>query len=119
MRRVRLLVWKLFRGTPLDLRIDQNAEMDAAAAIGVTWDQYLDLRRQHPDLWAKWAAKRELAKVNGWPPQPPQLRRHRKKTAPVARKEFRRRLRQALPDHMRGLPTDMKIAVLGMEILGM
>ena len=118
MHRVRLLVWKLYRGTLLNRPIDQNPEMDAAAAMGSTWDQYLEFPRKHPGLSTKAAAKRELAKVSEWRLQSAQLRRHRKQTALQAHKEFRKRLRSAVPKPMRDLPTDPKIAVVGMESHG-
>jgi hypothetical protein len=106
MRQLRLLVWKLYRGTSLDQPIDRNAEEQAATKCKLSWDDYLTLKVRHPDLWQRWALKREKAKTHGWPPQPEQLRRYRKSKAPQERKAEKRMF--ATAPKTRGLPRWMK-----------
>lgn len=106
MRRVRLLCWSLFRQTSLDSPIDRNAEKQAATKCKLSWEDYLTLKARHPDLWERWALKRERARTEGWPPQPEQLRRYRKRKAPQERKAEKRMF--ATVPRTRGLPRWMK-----------
>ena len=99
-------MWRLYRRTPLDQPINTTAEQQAAARCKISWKQYLRLKSQHPKLWAKWAVKREQARIHGWPSQPPQLRRYRKNTAPQERRTEKKMFATAL--HTRGLPRWMK-----------
>lgn len=79
MRRVRLLLWRLYYKTPLDQVIDEAAEREAARTCKLSWEQYGELKAKYPDQWAKWEAKRAKAvREGGFPPQPPQFRRYRK-----------------------------------------
>ncbi len=83
MRRVRLLLWHLFRKTPLHLPIDEAAEQTAAAHCKMNWDDYLRIKREHRELWWRSARKRiEAIRRGSWPEQPAQLRRARKVLAP-------------------------------------
>jgi hypothetical protein len=106
MRQLRLLVWSLYRQTPLNQPINRNAERRAATKCKLTWEKYLMLRAKHSDLWQRWALKREKAKTHGWPPQPEQLRRYRKIKAPQERKAEKRMF--ATAPRTRGLPRWMK-----------
>lgn len=79
MRRVRLLLWKLFNRTPLDVPIEEWVERDVTRRCRLPWQEYLNLKQAHPDLWRQAAERREAAKRNGgFPPQPPQLAFSRK-----------------------------------------
>ena len=83
MRRVRLLLWKLYCKTPLEIDITECVERGAARQCKMTWEEYCRLKAAHPDLWQRHAEKRAKAKVDGrFPPQPWQLRAHRLVEAP-------------------------------------
>jgi hypothetical protein len=83
MRRVRLLLWKLFCKTPLKIDIEEWVERGAARHCKITWDDYCRLKAAHPDLWQRWADKRAKAKAVGhFPKQPWQLRAYRLREAP-------------------------------------
>jgi hypothetical protein len=83
MRRVRLLLWKLFCRTPLDIEIQEWVERGVARQCKLTWAEYSRLKAAHPDLWQRWAEKRSKAKAEGgFPEQPWQLRLHRLREAP-------------------------------------
>ena len=116
MRRVRLLCWHLFRQTPLDQPIDRNAEQRAATRCKLSWEDYLTLKAQHPDLWRSWAVKREKAKLHGWPSQPPQLRKWRKEGAPARVRKLKQEF--AKVPGTRGLTKDGKLLVWAFEKLG-
>jgi len=84
MRRVRLLLWKLYNGTPLRVGIDEEVERTVASACKLDWATYCRLKQTYSDLWQKAAAKRERAQAVGhFPQQPWQLRRYRKVLAPA------------------------------------
>src|SRR5438093_806859 len=76
MRRVRLLVWFLFRQTPLIVEVAEWVERGAARHCKLSWEEYCELKAACPELWRRGAEKRERAKLCGWPKQPPQLREH-------------------------------------------
>jgi len=79
MRRVRMLLWKLYYQTPLDVQIEECVERGVSEKCKLTWEEYCALKAGHPDLWQRAIEKRALAVKNGrFPPQPPQLRRYRK-----------------------------------------
>jgi hypothetical protein len=83
MRRVRLLLWKLYCKTPLEIDITEREERGAARQCNMTWEEYCRLKAAHPDIWQRHAEKRAKAKVAGcFPPQPWQLRAHRLVEAP-------------------------------------
>ena len=96
MRRVRLLVWLVFRQTPLDIPIEEWVERGAARNCKMSWEEYCALKAAHPDLWRRSAEKRERAKREGWPKQPPQLRHAREVLAP--RRAFSRKRRPRFTD---------------------
>ncbi len=74
MKRVRLLLWRLFVRTPLKVEIGEWVERGAARHCGLSWPEYCQMREQHADLWRRYAEKRAQAKADGgWRPQPPQL----------------------------------------------
>lgn len=79
MRRVRLLVWALYYRTPLDIEIGEWVERGAARRCKLTWEQYCELKRNHPEEWQRAEARRKVAKANGgFAPQPPQFQVYRK-----------------------------------------
>jgi hypothetical protein len=87
MRRVRLLVWKLYYQTPLKIKIAEWVERGAARHCKMSWEEYCRLKAAHPDLWQRWAEKRKRAVAVGhFPPQPWQLRKHRMLQAPMKAK---------------------------------
>ena len=90
-RRVRLLLWKLFYGTPLTAVIDETVERDVARHCKVAWADYCRLKATFPELWQRGAVKRAAAqKAGGVPLQPRHLLYWRKcvaKRRALARKE--------------------------------
>ena len=79
MRRLRLLLWKLYQATPLTVRIEESVERDVARRCKMPWEDYLRLKTAYPCLWERYALKREKALAVGhFPRQPAQLRRWRK-----------------------------------------
>jgi hypothetical protein len=79
---VKLLVWKLFYGTPLKVPIEEWVERGVARQCRFTWAEYCDLKQRYPELWQRWAEKRAKAQLAGrFPRQPPALRFYRKHEA--------------------------------------
>jgi hypothetical protein len=99
MRRVRLLVWKLYYRTPLGVRITEDIERSVATACNVSWFDYCVLKSFHAELWQRYALKRHRAEEIGYfPTQPKQLATWRNKGAKekaAAKKDRRRMLRWA------------------------
>ncbi len=82
MRRVRLLLWHLFRRTPLEKAIDETIERSSAAHCKLEWTEYLRLKTEHAELWERAALKRQWAARHGWPEQPWWLKDWRLRQAP-------------------------------------
>ncbi len=81
-RRVRLLLWKLYYQTPLNINVEEWVERGAALSCKLTWPEYCELKARYPALWQRWANKRSRAQQAGkLPLQPPQLRRYRRSGA--------------------------------------
>ncbi|MFN0017412.1 MAG: hypothetical protein ACKVP0_04075 [Pirellulaceae bacterium] len=93
MRRVRLIIWALYHQTPLDVEIQEWVERGVASRCKLSWEQYCEMKRIHAEMWIAGAERRRKAKVaGGFPPQPWQLRLHRKKMA-----KLKRRLKKPRP----------------------
>jgi len=90
MRRVRLLLWRLYYRTPLEREIGEAEERIAAVHCRLPWDDYTTLKARHIDLWKDYADRRAQAKkAGGFRPMPPQFRRYRDRVA-AARAKMRR-----------------------------
>jgi len=82
MKRVRLMAWLLFYRTPLNIPIEEWVERGVARRCRFSWEEYCALKQAHPEIWERYAMKREEAVKRGhFAPQPPHLRRWRREGA--------------------------------------